>query len=114
MLLLFVDARYQYLESARKVIAVMIYPFQRLTALPGERGRISVYFETQDQLLQNNAQLRQQHDLDAAQLAQMSAVQAENTQLRTCRICSNGRLPDADGGNRLCRARYFQAQAVRE
>jgi rod shape-determining protein MreC len=84
VLLLFVDARYQYLESARKVIAVMIYPFQRLTSLPGEVvGRISVYFETQDQLLQSNAQLRQQHDLDAAQLAQASAIQAENAQLRT-------------------------------
>jgi rod shape-determining protein MreC len=83
MLLLFVDARYQYLESTRKVIAVMIYPFQRLTSLPGEVvGRISVYFETQNQLLENNAQLRLQHDLDAAQLAQMSAVQAENAQLR--------------------------------
>jgi rod shape-determining protein MreC len=84
VLLLFVDARYQYLESTRKVIAVMIYPFQRLTSLPGEVvGRISVYFETQDQLLQSNAQLRQQHDLDAAQLAQASAIQSENAQLRT-------------------------------
>jgi rod shape-determining protein MreC len=84
VLLLSVDARYQYLESARQVIAVMIYPFQRLTSLPGEIvGRISVYFETQDQLLQSNAQLRLQHDLDAVQLAQMSSVQAENTQLRT-------------------------------
>jgi len=36
LLLLFVDARYQYLESTRQVIAVIIYPFQRLTALPGE------------------------------------------------------------------------------
>jgi rod shape-determining protein MreC len=62
----------------------MIYPFQRLTSLPGEVvGRISVYFETQDQLLQSNAQLRQQHDLDAAQLAQASAILAENAQLRT-------------------------------
>jgi rod shape-determining protein MreC len=84
ILLLFVDARYQYLESARKVIAVMIYPFQRLTALPGEVvGSISVYFETQNQLLADNARLRQQHDMDAAQLAQMSAIQAENAQLRT-------------------------------
>ena len=78
------DARYKYLESTREVIAVVIYPFQRLTALPGEMmGQISVYFETQNQLLESNAQLRQQHDLDAAQLAQLSAIQAENAQLRT-------------------------------
>jgi rod shape-determining protein MreC len=84
MLLLFVDARYQYLESTRKVLAVMIYPFQRLTALPGEAmGRVSVYFETQNQLLTDNVQLRQQHDMDAAQLTQLRAVQSENTQLRT-------------------------------
>jgi rod shape-determining protein MreC len=84
MLLLFVDARYKYLESTREVIAVVIYPFQRLTALPGEIiGQISVYFETQNQLLEDNAQLRQQHDIDAAQLAQLSAIQAENSQLRT-------------------------------
>lgn len=84
MLLLYVDGRYQYLESTRKVIAVVIYPFQRLTALPGEVvGRISVYFETQNHLLEDNAKLRQQHDMDAAQLAQLSAIQAENAQLRT-------------------------------
>lgn len=83
-LLLFVDTRYQYLESTRKVIAVVIYPFQRLTALPGETlGQIAVYFKTQNQLLEDNAQLRHQHDMDAAQLAQLGAVQAENAQLRT-------------------------------
>jgi rod shape-determining protein MreC len=84
LLLLFVDARYQYLESARTVLSVIIYPFQRLTALPGEVvGRISVYFETQSRLQEENAQLRLQHDVDAAQLAQMSSIQAENSQLRT-------------------------------
>jgi rod shape-determining protein MreC len=84
ILLLVVDARFKYLESAREVIAVVIYPFQRLTALPGELvGQISEYFETQNQLLESNAQLRQQHDMDAAQLAQLSAIEAENSQLRT-------------------------------
>ncbi len=84
LLLLFVDARYQYLESTRKVIAVLIYPFQRLTALPGETmGRIATYFETQNHLQQENAQLRQQHDVDTAQLAQLNAIQADNDQLRT-------------------------------
>ena len=84
LLLLFVDARYQYLESTRKVLAVIIYPFQRLTALPGETvGRIAIYFETQSQLLTENANLRQQHDADAAQMAQLQAIKAEDTQLRT-------------------------------
>lgn len=84
MLLLFVDARYQYLESTRSVLAIMIYPLQRLTALPGEAwGSIASYFETQRQLLADNAQLRQQHDADAAQMAQLQVIRAENTQLRT-------------------------------
>ncbi len=84
MLLLFVDARYKYLESTREVIAVVIYPFQRLTALPGEvMGQISAYFETQSQLQEENAQLRLQHEMDAAQLVQLSAIKADNLQLRT-------------------------------
>lgn len=84
LLLLFIDARYQYLESTRRVLAVMIYPFQRLTAMPGEAmGRIAIYFETQTHLLNENARLRQQHDMDAAQLAQLRAIEADNTQLRT-------------------------------
>jgi rod shape-determining protein MreC len=84
LLLLFVDARYQYLESTRQVLALMIYPFQRLTALPGEvMGEISEYFQTQQHLLDDNAQLRRQHDLDAAQLTQLRAIQAEDSQLRT-------------------------------
>lgn len=84
LLLLFVDARYRYLESTRKILAIMIYPLQRLTALPGETvGQIAVYFETQEQLLQDNAKLRQQQDEDAARLLQMQVIQAENAQLRT-------------------------------
>jgi rod shape-determining protein MreC len=84
LLLLFVDARYQYLESTRKVLAIMIYPLQRLTALPGETvGQIAVYFETQEKLLADNLQLRQQQNEDAARLLQMQVIQAENAQLRT-------------------------------
>lgn len=84
LLLLFVDARYQYLESTRKVLAIVIYPFQRLTALPGEAvGGVAAYFGTQQRLLADNAQLRQQHDQDAAQLAQLRAIEADNAQLRT-------------------------------
>ncbi|MFH0934499.1 MAG: rod shape-determining protein MreC [Pseudomonadota bacterium] len=84
LLLLFVDARYRYLESTRNVIAVMIYPFQRLTALPGEFiGQVGIYFETQSTLLEDNARLRQRHDTDSAQLSQLQVLQAENEHLRT-------------------------------
>ena len=83
LLLLFVDARYKYLESTRQVIAVIIYPFQRLTALPGEIwSSVGSYFSLQHHLIADNEQLHQQHDSDAAQLLQLQAIQAENTQLR--------------------------------
>ncbi len=84
LLLLFVDSRFQYLESTRKVLAVVIYPIQRLTALPGETiGKVASYFELQRQLLTENSQLRKQHDADAAQLQQLQVIEAENAQLRT-------------------------------
>lgn len=62
----------------------MIYPLQRLTALPGEAfKRVTAYFEMQNQLLSDNAQHQHQHDADAAKLIQLQAIQAENARLRT-------------------------------
>lgn len=83
MALLFVDARYQYLESTRQVIAVIIYPFQRLTAFPGEIARgIGAYFTLQRHLIADNQQLHLQHEADATQLLQLQSIQQENAQLR--------------------------------
>ena len=83
LLLLFVDARYRYLESTRQVIAIIIYPLQRLTALPGELWHGSTeYISLQSHLVARNEQLRLQHDADAAQLKQFEAVLNENAQLR--------------------------------
>jgi rod shape-determining protein MreC len=82
LLLLFIDARFKYLESTRKVVSIVIYPFQRLTALPGMAWQqVSVYFETQNHLLQDNAQMRQQRSQDAAQLKLLEVLQSENAQL---------------------------------
>ncbi|GAB4122833.1 MAG: rod shape-determining protein MreC [Sideroxydans sp.] len=81
--LLFVDARYQYLESTRQIIAVIIYPLQRLTALPGAWLQdLSAYVTLQRHLVAENAALRAQHDADAAQVQQLDAIRAENAQLR--------------------------------
>lgn len=83
LLLLFVDARYRYLESTRQVIAIIIYPLQRLTALPGELLRDAAkYVSLQSHLVAHNEQLRLQHDADAAQLKQFEALLNENMQLR--------------------------------
>jgi rod shape-determining protein MreC len=82
LLLLFVDARFQYLESTRTVISILVYPFQRLTALPGEAWhQVGSYFETQTRLIGENARFREQHSVDAAELNLLQELKAENTQL---------------------------------
>lgn len=82
LLLLFVDSRFKYLESTRTVISIMVYPFQRLTSLPGVAWQqVGTYFELQSHLIVENKQLREQHDTDAAQINLLQVIQAENTQL---------------------------------
>jgi rod shape-determining protein MreC len=83
LLLLFIDARYQYLESTRRVISIIVQPLQRLTTMPGVIWHeVTSYFETQSNLTSDNTQLRQQHTIDAAQLLQLQVLQAENEHLR--------------------------------
>ncbi|MDE2117599.1 MAG: rod shape-determining protein MreC [Betaproteobacteria bacterium] len=83
LLLLFVDARYQYLEFARSGISVMIYPLQRLVAVPGMLWhQADAFLVLQGNLVRDNAQLRQQHGEDAARLQQLQVLQAENDHLR--------------------------------
>ena len=83
LLLLFVDARYQYLESTRSVLSVLAYPFQRLVAVPGALWyQADSFFVLQGNLVHDNTQLRQQHSMDAAQLQQLQVLQVENQHLR--------------------------------
>lgn len=85
-LLLFVDARYRYLESTRSALSVLVSPIQQLATVPGAIWRqIGNLFYTQSaqrDLAKDNDALRQQHQLDAAQLLQLQALQLENRQLR--------------------------------
>jgi rod shape-determining protein MreC len=83
LLLLFVDARYQYLESTRRVIAALVYPVQRLSTLPGELWHGAGAFLTlQNNLVHDNELLRARHVADAARLQQFDTLQLENAQLR--------------------------------
>ena len=83
LLLLFVDSRYQYLESTRRVIAVLVSPVQRLATLPAELWHeAGEYLSTQNGLARDNRQLRDQHLMDAARLQQLQVLQMENAQLR--------------------------------
>ncbi|MBI5750559.1 MAG: rod shape-determining protein MreC [Hydrogenophilales bacterium] len=83
LLLLFVDARYRYLESTRSALSVLVSPVQRLATLPGILWQqAGSFFVTQRSLVNENKSLYLQHQQDAAQLAQFQALQQENQQLR--------------------------------
>jgi rod shape-determining protein MreC len=86
LLLLFVDARYRYLESTRSALSVLILPIQKLATLPstlwGQAGEFFITQSTQRSLIKQNDDLILQHQNDAAQLSQLQALQLENQQLR--------------------------------
>jgi len=83
LLLLFIDARYRYLESTRSALSVLVSPIQRLATLPGVLlQQAGDFFTTQHRLVEDNKSLHQQHGRDAAQLSQLQALQQENQQLR--------------------------------
>ena len=83
LLLLFIDARYRYLESTRSALSVLVSPIQRLATLPGLLWQqAGDFLATQHSLVEENRLLQHQHERDAAQLAQWQALQQENRQLR--------------------------------
>lgn len=87
LLLLFIDARYKHLESIRNILALPIQPLQRLaTGISTQPGiwweQISGYLDTQGNLVRENTQLKQEHDVYAAQLLKLQVLQTENEQLR--------------------------------
>lgn len=83
LLLLLLDARHQYLDSTRNVLSTVIYPLQRLTALPPMLwSEADDFFTTHSHLQRDNDALRVQHAKDAAQLVTLQGLQSENTLLR--------------------------------
>jgi len=86
MLLLFVDARYRYLESTRSTLSILVSPIQRVASWPGylwqQMGDFYITQSRQHNLIAENEELHRQHQFDAAQLLQLQALQAENQQLR--------------------------------
>ena len=83
LLLLFVDARYQYLESTRNALSVLAYPLQQLVTAPSALWhRADTFFTLQGNLIRDNTELHQQRIVDAAQLQQLQVLQADNQHLR--------------------------------
>ena len=86
LLLLFVDARYRYLESTRSALSMLISPIQRLAACRMHCGNmvgdIFITQSKQHDLIRQNEELKRQHQNDAAQLLQLQELQLENQHLR--------------------------------
>ncbi|MDH4284569.1 MAG: rod shape-determining protein MreC [Gallionellaceae bacterium] len=83
LLLLFVDARFKYLESTRTVLSIVLYPLQKLASVPGSLWQSAdTFFTLQGNLIRENAELRHQHEVDAVKLQELQALQAENQSLR--------------------------------
>jgi rod shape-determining protein MreC len=81
--LLFLDARYKYLENVRQVVAVVLAPVQRAAALPGAAiAGVSDYFASKRALVAENEALRQRlADTGAKAQGALTAAQ-ENERLR--------------------------------
>ncbi|MDX8378847.1 MAG: rod shape-determining protein MreC [Gallionella sp.] len=83
VLLMFVDARFRYLGSARSALSVLVSPIQRLAAMPNVLWQqASTFFVMHNALLEENKALHRQHDFEATKLLQWQALQQENQQLR--------------------------------
>ncbi len=84
LLLMFVDARYRYLESTRSALSELVYPVQRLATLPGVLWQQTTgFFISHNKLLEENKALHRQHEADMAELLQWQSMLRENQQLRT-------------------------------
>lgn len=83
LLLMFVDARFRYLETTRSALSVLVSPIQRLATMPNALWQQAREFlVAQSHLLEENKALHRQHGLDAVQLVQWQSLLQENQQLR--------------------------------
>ena len=86
MLLMFIDVRYLYLESARSALSVLLTPVQRLAAMPEElwnyAGNIFITQSEQHKLMEDNEALKLQHQNDGAQLSRLQTLELENQHFR--------------------------------
>jgi rod shape-determining protein MreC len=89
------DARYQYLDGVRQVVAIVVYPLQRLAGAPGALlDRIGEFFVTQSALRNENARLSEQQLQDGAILQKYRALIAENAHLREL-LAMRQRFPES-------------------
>ena len=78
-----VDGHYQYLNTLRSALAIVINPLQHAVNAPVRLStQVGDFFVAQGRLKGENADLKEQQLLLAGRMLQFQAVQAENAQLR--------------------------------
>lgn len=83
LVLLFTDARFQYLETVRRGVAVVLYPIQQLTDLPAAlSARVADLLVTQSTLHRENERMRRENFINAGLLQAQQALIVENDNLR--------------------------------
>lgn len=81
--LLVTDARFNYLQTLRNIVSVVVYPLQRIANAPASIAhRVEEFFVTHSALRADNARLTRQNIENAALLQQLRSLQAENAHLR--------------------------------
>ncbi len=82
--LLFLDARYQYLEQVRQAVAVVLHPVQRAAALPGALlAAVGDHFASKRALTVENEALKQRLAETGAKAQGAATVAQENERLRS-------------------------------
>ena len=93
--LLIADARYKYLDGMRQLVAIVVYPLQRLAGAPGAiLDRIGEFFVTQSALRTENARFSEQQLQDALTVQKYKALAAENAHLRDL-LAARQRFPES-------------------
>jgi len=81
--LLFLDTRYRYLENIRSVVAVALYPLQRVAQMPGEAiAYVGSYFVTQRELTLENEDLKRRLVEQGSSVQGLTSTNNENARLK--------------------------------
>jgi len=83
IVLMFADTRYRYLENVRQVVAIVLYPVQRVLQMPGEAYVfVADYFGSKRELADENASLKQELVARGPATQGYARVQEENARLK--------------------------------
>ena len=82
VMMLMTDSRSEYLSGLRQGLAYGLTPVVWAGQIPSKLRNFSGYFSRRDELLEDNAQLREELLLQQARIRRLDAMEAENQRLR--------------------------------